>query len=87
VLDALGLAGVRRVGTSGHGGVAPQELDLAGPVALVLGREAHGLPPEVETLLDDRASLPMKGAVESLNVAVAGSVLAFEVVRQRAAST
>ncbi len=62
-----------------------EQIDLTGPVALVLGSEAHGLPPEVEARLDDRASLPMQGAVESLNVAVAGSVLAFEVVRQRRA--
>jgi TrmH family RNA methyltransferase len=87
VLEALGAAGVRRVGSSGRGGAAASEVDLAGPVALVLGSEAHGLPEEVEVLLDDRVSLPMQGAVESLNVAVAGSVLAFEVVRQRAASS
>lgn len=86
VLAELGRAGVQRVGTAGVGGVAPHRLDLTGPVALVLGSEAHGLPATVAGAIDSWASLPMEGAVESLNVAVAGSVLAFEVVRQRAAS-
>lgn len=85
-LDRLGAAGVVRVGTSGAGGVRPEALDLTGPVALVLGSEAHGLAPELHAHIDSWASLPMEGSVESLNVAVAGSVLAFEAVRQRAAA-
>ncbi len=84
-LHRLGGAGVQRVGAAGGAGGRPEALDLTGPVALVLGSEAHGLPAEVAGLVDSWASLPMEGAVESLNVAVAGSVLAFEVVRQRAA--
>lgn len=86
VLAEMGRAGVRRVATAGEGGAAPQELDLAGPVALVLGSEAHGLPDDLEGGVDARATLPMAGRVESLNVAVAGSVLAYEVLRQRAAA-
>lgn len=84
VLAELGRAGVRRVGAAGGVGEAPHRLDLTGPVALVLGSEAHGLPASVTGDIDSWASLPMEGAVESLNVAVAGSVLAFEAVRQRA---
>jgi TrmH family RNA methyltransferase len=84
VLADLGRSGVQRVGTAGADGVAPHRLDLTGPVALVLGSEAHGLPDDLAGRIDSWASLPMEGAVESLNVAVAGSVLAFEVVRQRA---
>lgn len=83
-LAALGDAGVHRVGTSGSAGTVPHEIDLTGPLALVLGSEAHGLPDTVADRIDTWASLPMEGAVESLNVAVAGSVLAFEAVRQRA---
>jgi TrmH family RNA methyltransferase len=86
-LARLGAQGVQRVGAAGGVGVAPDRLDLSGPVALVLGSEAHGLPDEVAVAIDSWASLPMEGAVESLNVAVAGSVLAFEVVRQRAGAT
>jgi TrmH family RNA methyltransferase len=85
VLADLGRDGVQRVGTAGGTGVAPDQLDLTGPVALVLGSEAHGLPDDLAGVIDSWASLPMEGSVESLNVAVAGSVLAFEVVRQRAA--
>lgn len=81
VLLALGREGVRRVGTAGSGGVAPEEVDLTGPVALVLGSEAHGLP--ADSPVDVWTTLPMQGAVESLNVAVAGAVLAYEVGRQR----
>ncbi len=84
VLARLGSAGVVRVGTAGTDGTTPQALDLAGPVALVLGSEAHGLPAAVAAAVDVWATLPMQGRVESLNVAVAGSVLAYEVVRQRA---
>lgn len=82
-LEALRTTGVLRVGTAGDGGARPERLDLTGPVALVLGNEAHGLPEDLAGHIDSWASLPMEGAVESLNVAVAGSVLAFEVVRQR----
>jgi TrmH family RNA methyltransferase len=87
VLDELGGAGVLRVGAAGGVGVAPHELALDGPVALVLGSEAHGLPDDLTGSIDSWASLPMEGAVESLNVAVAGSVLAFEAVRQRTVRT
>ncbi|HYI60966.1 MAG TPA: RNA methyltransferase [Acidimicrobiales bacterium] len=83
VLAELAAAGVRTVGTRARDGAPPDRVDLAGPVALVLGSEAHGLPDEVAAAVDAWASLPMRGRVESLNVAVAGSVLAFEVVRQR----
>lgn len=82
-LTRLGGDGVLRVAAAGGPGAAPHDLDLSGPVAIVLGSEAHGLPPGIAGQVDARASLPMEGTVESLNVAVAGSVLAYEVVRQR----
>ena len=86
-LDALAAAGLALVGTRSRGGARPEALDLRAPVALVLGGEAHGLPAEVEERIERWATLPMVGRVESLNVAVAGSVLAFEAVRQRATPT
>ncbi|HEX7135968.1 MAG TPA: RNA methyltransferase [Iamia sp.] len=82
-LATLGREGVQRIGTAGADGTAPHLIDLTGPVALVLGSEAHGLPADLADRIDTWSSLPMEGAVESLNVAVAGSVLAFEAVRQR----
>ena len=61
-------------------------VDLTGPVALVLGSEAHGLPAALDALVDDRLTIPMAGRSESLNVAMAGSVLCFESLRQRRAA-
>jgi TrmH family RNA methyltransferase len=81
-LDALGHAGFRRVGTTSSAGTDHREADLSGDVALVLGSEAHGVAPVVETLLDEQVTIPMLGQVESLNVAVAGAVLAYERLRQ-----
>jgi TrmH family RNA methyltransferase len=49
----------------------------------VLGSEAHGVPDAVVALLDTVVRIPMSGASESLNVAVAASVLMFEAARQR----
>ena len=85
VLDALRARGRRIYGTVATGGVACFEADLAGPIALVVGSEAHGVPPLLGAMLDERLTIPMVGAAESLNVAVAGSVLLFEATRQRVA--
>ncbi len=71
------------VGTSGDGGRAPELVQLGGAVALAVGSEAHGLAPEVIERCDQIVTIPMEGSVESLNAAVAGSVLAFEAARQR----
>jgi TrmH family RNA methyltransferase len=59
------------------------ECDLAGHLALVLGNEAWGLPDEDRSLLDETVSIPMPGRIDSLNVAVAGSITIFESLRQR----
>lgn len=58
-------------------------VDLRGDVALVLGNEAHGVEPEVTGRADRTVAIPMAGRVESLNVAMAGTVVAFEAARQR----
>jgi TrmH family RNA methyltransferase len=76
-LLALGLTTVGAVA----GGLSPDEVDLTGPVALVLGGEASGLP-EGE-LFDTEVALPLDGGVESLNVAMAATVLLYEARRQR----
>lgn len=82
-LRRLSSSGTRAVGTRAASGRPPEEVDLTGPTALVLGSEARGLDPEVAAAVNEWASLPMLGAIESMNVAVAGSVLAFEATRQR----
>ncbi|MEW6543742.1 MAG: 23S rRNA (guanosine(2251)-2'-O)-methyltransferase RlmB [Nitrospirota bacterium] len=58
-------------------------LDLREPAALVLGAEGKGVRPVVLEQCDDRAHIPMRGRVASLNVSAAAAVVLYEVVRQR----
>jgi TrmH family RNA methyltransferase len=83
VLDQLGRWGLRRLGTASRGGQDYATTDLSGPVALVLGNEAHGLPAALEAALDGKVTIPMAGRAESLNVGMAAAVLCFEAGRQR----
>ena len=84
VLATLGARGRRRIGATPTGGAAPDRVDLTGPVVLVVGNEARGLPDEVSSALDETVTIPVAGpAVDSLNVAMAGTVLCFEAARQR----
>jgi TrmH family RNA methyltransferase len=83
VLETVGEHGVRRVGTVVRDGTPYDGVDLAGPVAVVLGSEAHGLPAGAAELVDVAVTIPMAGRAESLNVAMAGAVLCFESLRQR----
>jgi TrmH family RNA methyltransferase len=86
VLDDLASTGHRRVATRVDGGVPYDSVALDRPVALIVGNEAHGLPAELEAHVDDWVTIPMAGRSESLNVAMAGSVLCFEALRQRRAA-
>jgi TrmH family RNA methyltransferase len=61
------------------------DLDLTQRTALIIGNEAHGPSPEARALATRRVRIPMFNGVESLNAAVAASVLLFESVRQRRA--
>jgi 23S rRNA (guanosine2251-2'-O)-methyltransferase len=71
------------VGTSDDAAKALYELDLRGPVALVLGAEGPGLRQLTRKTCDELVRLPMKGAVESLNVSVASGICLYEALRQR----
>ncbi len=82
VLAELAAQGRKRYGATA-GGTSLFTLDLTGPTAFVLGNEAHGLSERVLEHVDGQVSIPMAGAVESLNVAMAGTVLTFEAARQR----
>lgn len=62
------------------------ETDLRSPLALIVGGEAEGASEEARKLANGQISIPMQGGIESLNAGVAGSVLMFEVVRQRSVS-
>lgn len=71
------------VGTSDTATKSLYELDLKGPVALVLGAEGAGMRQLTGKTCDELVRLPMKGAVESLNVSVAAGVCLYEALRQR----
>ena len=64
-------------------GTSCWETDLLKPLALIIGGEAAGASDEAQRLASQKISIPMAGNVESLNAGVAGSVLMFEVIRQR----
>ena len=84
VLEQLSERGFRRLGTAARHGEPVWSCNLTGPVAVVLGNEAHGMPSSVEERLDGVITIPISGRSESLNVGVAASVIAFESARQRA---
>ena len=65
------------------GGTEMYQMDLKGPVGLVIGNEGEGVSRLVKETCDFTASIPMKGDIDSLNASVAAGVLAYEVVRQR----
>ena len=71
------------IGTSDDAPKTLYEVDLKGPVALVLGAEGAGLRQLTRKTCDELVSLPMRGAVESLNVSVASGVCLYEALRQR----
>ena len=67
------------------GGETMYDLDLTGPMGLVIGNEGEGVSRLVREACDFTASIPMKGDIDSLNASVAAGVLAYEIVRQRLA--
>lgn len=86
-MEKLKAAGLWIVGTSDHAkSKSIFELDLKGPLALVLGAEDKGMRRLTAENCDFLASIPMAGKVECLNVSVATGVCLFEAVRQRRAA-
>jgi TrmH family RNA methyltransferase len=83
VLERMGVWGMRRLGTQAHGGEPYDRANLVAPFAMVLGNEAHGLPPELQGALDGAVTIPIAGRTQSLNVGMAAAVLCFEAARQR----
>ena len=74
---------IRVIGTSDDAQQSLYDIDLTGPVALVLGAEGSGMRQLTSKTCDELVRLPMAGAVESLNVSVASGVCLYEAVRQR----
>lgn len=71
------------IGTSDDASKTIYQVDLKGPVALVLGAEGPGMRQLTRKTCDELVSIPMRGAVESLNVSVASAVCLYEAMRQR----
>ena len=65
------------------GGTLMYDLDLTGPLGVIIGNEGEGVSRLVKERCDMAAAIPMKGDVDSLNASVAAGVLAYEVLRQR----
>ncbi|MDD5451801.1 MAG: 23S rRNA (guanosine(2251)-2'-O)-methyltransferase RlmB [Desulfovibrionales bacterium] len=84
-LERLKEAGYWVIGTDAGADKTIYETDLKTNVALVIGSEAKGMRPLVRRHCDLMVSIPMSGKVSSLNAAVAGAVILFEIVRQRTA--
>jgi len=82
-IEELKELGIWSVGLAGEAGTSYDTIDLAGPIAVVLGAEGAGLRRLVRERCDFLASIPMRGHVGSLNVSVAAGVMLFEAVRQR----
>lgn len=77
--------GIWIIGTDDEAAKSAYQVDLKGPLAIVLGAEGTGIRRLTRENCDDLVSLPMLGVVESLNVSVAAGVLLYEAVRQRSA--
>lgn len=82
-MEKLKAAGLWLVGTSDRATKSIYELDLKGPLGLILGAEEKGMRRLTEENCDFLASIPMAGKVACLNVSVATGVCLFEAVRQR----
>jgi len=82
-LNELKERNIRIVGTSDQAEKSLYDVDLRGPLALVLGAEGGGMRQLTGKTCDLLVRLPMKGAVESLNVSVAAGVCLYEALRQR----
>ncbi len=75
--------GYRVVASSSHKGKPLQEVDLTGPLALLVGNEGVGLTPEILAEADALVRIPHAARVESLNAGIAASIMLYEAARQR----
>lgn len=75
---------LRIIATSSHKGTPIHEMDLTGGLAILVGSEGAGVPREYMNVADDFIRVPHNDIVESLNAAVAASVILYEAQRQRA---
>ena len=78
-------AGVWLIGTDDEAEKSIYDLDLTGPIAIVMGAEGEGMRRLTKETCDELVRIPMQGVVESLNVSVASGVCLYEALRQRLA--
>jgi 23S rRNA (guanosine2251-2'-O)-methyltransferase len=82
-LTDLHVRGLRVAGAEAEAPLTVRQADLRGPLAIVVGSEGQGLGPAVRRRCDVLMRIPMRGAIDSLNASVAGSILLFEALGQR----
>jgi TrmH family RNA methyltransferase len=87
-LDAAAIAMLRQhhvglLAATANASTSIEAAQLRSPIAILIGNEGGGLSPDDLALTDERIAIPMPGPVESLNAAVAGSLLLYEAARQR----
>jgi TrmH family RNA methyltransferase len=82
-LSNLRESGMRILTTTVQEGEPADLVNFTGPLALLIGNEGSGVPQEIAVHADSRVTIPCPGPVESLNAAVAASVLLYEISRQR----
>jgi TrmH family RNA methyltransferase len=82
-LPEIKARGVRVLATSSHKGTEISDMDLRGPVALVVGSEGAGIPKNVLAQADEVIVIPQSPKVESLNAGIAASIVLYEAARQR----
>jgi 23S rRNA (guanosine2251-2'-O)-methyltransferase len=82
-LSDLRIRGLRVAATEADAPMTTAQADLRGPLAIVVGSEGQGLSPLIRRRADVAVRIPMRGAIGSLNAAVAGSILLFSAVAQR----
>jgi 23S rRNA (guanosine2251-2'-O)-methyltransferase len=83
IVREYGASGYAIVGTHATKGKLPSQIDCTGPTIVVLGGEHRGIPPYLEKLCTEFASIPMDERAQSLNVSAAGAIMLYECVRQR----
>jgi TrmH family RNA methyltransferase len=80
-------AGVKVWTTTVHESQPVNLVNLAAPVAFLIGNEGNGVPPNLSAMADSAITIPCPGPVESLNAAVAASILLYEASRQRGSAS
>lgn len=78
-----GRTGTKIIGADPHSGKAPWDTDLSAAFVLALGSEREGIPPDLAEAVDETVRIPQVREAESINVAMAGTAILYEALRQR----